>query len=75
MLLTMSYSRHIERAPKQNPLSRCCWVCGRPDGDGFTTMLLGLGYNVPKGGMAHAHPRCVRRVQLKQQKERAALAR
>ena len=71
----MTYARTIERAPKQNPMSRCCWICGKPDGDGFTTMLLCLGYNVQKGDVAHAHPRCVRRVQAKQQKERDRLSR
>lgn len=59
----------MKRAPKLDPNSRCCWVCGKPGGDGFTTMLRLLGYeNVVNP--SHAHQRCIRRLQIKQQKAR-----
>ena len=67
----MTFARIIERKPKTDPKSRCCWICGRLGGDGMTTMLLLLGYNVPKGDVAHAHPACVRTVQRKQQRQKA----
>jgi len=61
----MPFTRHIERKAKREPKARCCWICGRLGGDGMTTMLLELGYNVPKGDVAHAHPRCVQIMQRK----------
>lgn len=42
---------------------RCCWVCGRPGGAGFTTALRHAGYAVPSGAMAYAHNRCMQRAQ------------
>lgn len=38
---------------------RCCWVCGKPGGAGFTTALRHAGYDVPAGTMAYAHPNCM----------------
>jgi hypothetical protein len=60
----------IPRARKAVTNARCCWVCGRLGGAGYTTALRLLGYDVPPDGQAHAHPECIRRVQRKQKEER-----
>ncbi len=49
----------IARARKQNPSARCCWVCGKLGGAGYTTALRMAGYDIPQGTIAHAHPGCV----------------
>lgn len=53
--------RHI----KVDPRARCCWVCGKLGGAGFTTALRYAGYDVPRGEIGYAHPVCMRRAQLK----------
>ena len=58
--------------PKQNPDARCCWICGKVGGAGFTTALRWLGYDVKPGEMAYAHSRCVLREQRKVGDARAA---
>lgn len=50
-----------DRAPKMVPSARCCWVCGRLGGDGFTHLLRGAGYRMKLGEMAYAHPKCASR--------------
>lgn len=58
-----------QRHPKQIEVGRCCWICGRPGGGGFTAALSLLGYDVA-GKVAHAHPGCVAR-EMKRKKEKA----
>lgn len=50
-----------DRAPKERADVRCCWVCGRIGGDGFTSALRGAGYRMPMNIVAHAHPSCIKR--------------
>lgn len=58
----------MKRHPKVNPNVRCCWVCGKEGGEGFTSALRALGYEVPlQGVVAHAHAACIRKVQRKRQ--------
>jgi hypothetical protein len=53
-----------QRHKKQVEEGRCCWICGKLGGEGFTSALRALGYDVPlKGVVAHAHGRCVQREQ------------
>lgn len=54
------------RHPKKNPNVRCCWVCGNVGGTGFTSALRWFGYDVPRDDVAHAHERCMRRLQRRQ---------
>jgi hypothetical protein len=54
-----------QRAKKKDPNSRCCWVCGKHGGDGFSIMLRMLGYPVGKNVVAHAHPRCIDKAKAK----------
>lgn len=42
---------------------RCCWVCGRLGGAGFTRALALAGYEIAKGEMAYAHPDCMAKAQ------------
>lgn len=57
------------RHPKANPDARCCWVCGKLGGQGFTTALRNLGYEMKRGldgrngEMGYAHPKCIRKAQ------------
>jgi hypothetical protein len=51
---------YIDRAPKQRADVRCCWVCGKIGGDGFTSALRGAGYRMANNEVAHAHPRCIK---------------
>jgi len=54
----------IERHKPALAEGRCCWVCGRPGGAGFTTALRLAGYAVPaRGVIAYAHNRCMVRAQ------------
>jgi len=48
-----------DRAPKEVPGARCCWVCGRLGGAGFTSALRWAGYRLKHNEMAIAHPRCL----------------
>lgn len=57
-----------QRHQKENESARCCWVCGKLGGAGFTTALRLLGYDVQKGDVAHAHPNCIAREQRKLRK-------
>ena len=50
-----------DRYPKANPDVRCCWVCGRPGGYGFTEALRGAGYRMPDHTIGYAHATCMRR--------------
>ena len=60
-----------DRAPKSNPLVRCCWVCGKPDGTGFTAALQSAGYRIEPGKeIGYAHVPCMFRAQ-RQAKKRA----
>ena len=63
-----------DRAPKQLLGVRCCWVCGKLGGDGFTTALRGAGYRMAKDEVAHAHPACMMRA-MKQAAQRQKLQR
>jgi hypothetical protein len=62
-----------QRHPKKNPAVRCCWVCGDIGGAGFTTALRWLGYDVPQNVVAHAHERCIARVQRQVARKRRQL--
>jgi hypothetical protein len=55
----------VQRHTKKVPTARCCWVCGKLGGDGMTHALKFLGYDVPNGVVAHAHPRCIANAQRK----------
>jgi hypothetical protein len=48
-----------DRAPKIDPKSRCCWVCGRLGGNGFTLALKMAGYRMAEGEMGYAHSTCM----------------
>lgn len=48
-----------DRAPKENPAVRCCWVCGGIGGFGFTTSLRLAGYRMKPGEMGYAHNQCM----------------
>jgi hypothetical protein len=63
------------RHPKQNPDVRCCWVCGKPGGGGFTSALRDFGYDVPKDTVAQAHEGCMSREQRRLARKRRQLAR
>lgn len=62
----------LQRAKKQIENGRCCWICGKVGGAGFTTALRHLGYDVPRDQMAYAHPPCFMRLQRKLKEERDA---
>lgn len=47
------------RAPKENPQVRCCWVCGKTGGFGFTTTLRLAGYRMAQNQMGYAHNKCM----------------
>lgn len=61
----------MKRHAKANPDVRCCWVCGKEGGAGFTRALDNAGYEVahgPDGGYAeigYAHPQCMTRAMRK----------
>lgn len=61
----------IQRAKQANPAARCCWVCGKLGGAGFTTALRLAGYDVPQGTMAYAHPGCAALAQRRAAKRAA----
>lgn len=44
-------------------VGRCCWVCGRPGGNGSTRALTLLGYAVKRGEIGYAHGPCLIKVQ------------
>lgn len=50
-----------KQAKKQIPGARCCWVCGKPGGAGFTNALRQAGYELKHGEMGYAHPQCMRK--------------
>jgi len=58
-----------EQHPKSNPKVRCCWVCGKEGGIGFTRALRLAGYNMPDDTVAHAHPKCIAKALRKKPKE------
>lgn len=49
----------VARATKELQTARCCWVCGKLGGEGFTRALRNAGYPVGKGQMAYAHAACM----------------
>ena len=57
-----------DRAPKQDPDVRCCWICGAPGGIGFTTTLRLAGYRMAPGQVGYAHLDCMRKAQLQAMK-------
>lgn len=50
-----------KRAKKVQVSARCCWICGRLGGAGFTAALKEMGYAMTPGEMAYAHPTCIAR--------------
>jgi hypothetical protein len=48
-----------ERHSKEDESVRCCWVCGKRGGEGFTTALRLMGYQMKPGEMGYAHPNCI----------------
>lgn len=50
-----------QRHAKSNPAVRCCWVCGKVGGSGFTTALRLAGYDVQKNEIGYAHSPCMAR--------------
>lgn len=48
-------------APRHIPNGRCCWVCGKPGGSGFTSALRIAGYDIPRGQIGYAHSPCMSR--------------
>lgn len=61
-----------DRHPKDVPTARCCWVCGKLGGDGFTHALRGAGYRMQHNEMGHAHPRCMKVAQQQAARHEAA---
>ena len=61
----------MKRAKKVNPSVRCCWVCGREGGAGFTIALRAAGYEMQPGEMGYAHPGCMRLAQKRAAKRGA----
>jgi hypothetical protein len=59
--MNATVNRYLNRHPKQNPTARCCWVCGKLGGEGFTHALRAAGYRMKLGEMAYAHPACMAR--------------
>jgi hypothetical protein len=55
-----------DRHPKEYVEARCCWICGRLGGQGFTEALRFAGYRMQRGEMGYAHPECMRRAQNEQ---------
>jgi hypothetical protein len=51
----------MQRATPELKEGRCCWVCGKVGGSGFTWALRAAGYDVPKGTMAYAHNNCMQK--------------
>ena len=51
-----------KRHKKEREDARCCWVCGKLGGQGFTTALRLAGYEMKQGEMGYAHSPCIRRV-------------
>lgn len=52
-----------DRHPKEKPECRCCWVCGKVGGQGFTHALRFAGYRLRDGEMGYAHNNCMARAQ------------
>lgn len=48
-----------KRAKKQVETARCCWVCGKLGGSGFTTALRLAGYEMEPGHLGYAHNKCM----------------
>jgi hypothetical protein len=52
----------MQRKKPDLEVGRCCWVCGRVGGAGFTSALRVAGYDVPaRGVIAYAHSDCMAR--------------
>jgi hypothetical protein len=49
------------RHAKDVPEARCCWVCGKVGGSGFTHALRLFGYDT-SGQIGYAHNRCIDRL-------------
>jgi hypothetical protein len=52
-----------DRANKEVETARCCWVCGKLGGEGFTNALRFAGYRMKKGEMGYAHAKCMIKAQ------------
>jgi hypothetical protein len=50
-----------DRHPKDDPQVRCCWVCGKLGGWGFSVALRHAGYRMKHNEMGYAHPACMKR--------------
>lgn len=50
-----------DRAIKENINVRCCWVCGKIGGFGFTNALKGAGYRIKLNEIGYAHNNCMKR--------------
>jgi hypothetical protein len=50
-----------DRARREIGVGRCCWVCGKVGGVGFTHALQGAGYRMRRGEIGYAHPDCMGR--------------
>ena len=50
-----------DRHSKENPNVRCCWVCGKLGGFGFTNALRAAGYRMQPREMGYAHNGCMTR--------------
>ena len=57
-----------DRAPKQDPDVRCCWICGGVGGNGYTMALRLAGYRMAPGQVGYAHADCMRKAQLQAMK-------
>jgi hypothetical protein len=56
----------VKRHKPRLAMGRCCWVCGKPGGEGSTLALRLVGYDVPKHGViAYAHGNCLARARRK----------
>jgi hypothetical protein len=62
-----------DRHPKADPSCRCCWVCGKIGGNGFTTALRFAGYRMKPGEMGYAHPRCMGRAKYEAAERRQTI--
>lgn len=62
-----------DRAPKENPTARCCWVCGKLGGQGFTLALRFAGYRMQLREMGYAHNQCMIKAQRQHTKHVAKM--
>src|SRR5689334_1857086 len=53
-----------KRHKKDRKDARCCWVCGKRGGQGFTVALRLAGYPVADGEIGYAHSNCMHKVRM-----------